>query len=291
MLLEKSFLLQPLPSVGGLQPPTALEPATAAVAVPPTTVKQSHHQPSSRNEDESIENDRYIIHKSKNPLYYESALVEWLRNNTTIPVPIPYKQGYDDKSRRFYEIFEKPQGVSLCDCWDDLSPTQQETVISDLRGYMQQLRSITTAHIPNVAARDGFLDPRDGVMRGPYHSTEEFVDAIATRIDRIGSLYDAGPTKKVIRFLKALRGLSTDHEMVFTHGNICPENILVNADGRVVAILDWSEAGYAPAFWEYVKSYLNDDDSDFFLDEAPDRIMEPWPIHLAVMMHAHGIIW
>lgn len=286
MLLEKSFSLQPLPSVGDVHPPTVLESPANTKQVAPSSA-----QACPRGGDESIEDDRYIVHKSKSPLYYESALVDWLRNNTAIPVPKPLHQGYDDRSRRFFEVFEKPRGVPLSDCWDELSVAQQDAILSELQEYLQQLRSITTAQIPNVFARDRFLDPRDGVARGPYCSTEEFIGAIATRVDRIGSLYDTGPTKKAIRFLKALRDMPTDLDLVFTHGNICPENILINKEGKVVAILDWSESGYAPAFWEYVKSYLNDDDSNFFLDEAPDRMMKPWPIHLAVMIHAHGIIW
>jgi aminoglycoside phosphotransferase (APT) family kinase protein len=79
--------------------------------------------------------------------------------------------------------------------------------------------------------------------------------------------------------------------MVFTHGNICPDNIYIDQAGQVVGIVDWSEAGYAPAFWEYVKTYMDDDDADFYLDGVPDRIMEPWPVPLAIMMHVHRIIW
>ncbi|KAI9151934.1 Acyl-protein thioesterase 1 [Paramyrothecium foliicola] len=273
MLFENFTSIQS--STGDMRAPTTQgDPAMAGLDLPTGPLN------SARAGDESIEDARYIIRRSKSSFHYESALLEWLRNNTTIPVPKPLHQGYDDKARRFYEVFEKPGGVALCDCWDDLSAAQQDKVILDLRTHLQELRSITPAQVPNAVARDRFLDPRDGDVRGPYSSTEEFLNAIATRIDRIGSLYDAASTKKAIRFLNALRALPSDHGMMFTHGNFSPENILIDQDGKVVAILNWSEAGYAPAFWEYVKSYLDDDDSNFYLNETPDRIMEPWPIHL-----------
>jgi aminoglycoside phosphotransferase (APT) family kinase protein len=298
MLFEKSLQVHYLPP-----PPGDAFPATAANTGSPLPVPTTQHfasapvpvpagaQPTFRGGDETIEDARYVIRKSKSPLRCETALLEWLRTNTTIPVPMPLCQGYDEKIRRFYQVFEKPAGTPLCDRWDDMSILQQDQVILEVQGYIRQIRSILPSQVPNQAARDRFLDPKDGAVRGPYFSTDDFLSAIAERIDRIGSLYDAGPTKKAIRFLKALRALPTDHNMVFTHGNICPKNILVDEDGKVVSILDWSEAGYAPAFWEYVKSYLDDDDSCFYLDEAPDRMMDPWPLQLSVMMHAHDIIW
>lgn len=37
---------------------------------------------------------------------------------------------------------------------------------------------------------------------------------------------------------------------VFTHGDVAPQNILVE-NGRITAILDWEQSGWYPDYWEY----------------------------------------
>ncbi|KFA50945.1 hypothetical protein S40293_02458 [Stachybotrys chartarum IBT 40293] len=289
MFLEESIAIQRVPPIEAMDTanPTSI-PVNNSSARAPSFQPRQHTE---NGESEGSEDSRHLIDRSKTSLQYEVELVSWVRNNTTIPAPKPVSHSYDEASRQFVAVFEKPPGRSLSDCWAELSSTQKDSVVVALAGYMKELRSITTALVPNLYTRDRFLDPRDGVTRGPFGTTESFVEAVAHRIDRIGSLYEPGQTRKALRFLNALRASSVDCEMVFTHGNICPDNIYIDQAGQVVGIVDWSEAGYAPAFWEYVKTYMDDDDADFYLDGVPDRIMEPWPVPLAIMMHVHRIIW
>jgi aminoglycoside phosphotransferase (APT) family kinase protein len=181
--------------------------------------------------------------------------------------------------------------MPLADCWDELSEEAQVQTTQQLRSIMKQLRTVTEAWLPNHGTKDVFLDRRNGVVAGPFRTQAEFLDALSTRIVAIGSIYNPGPTRKAICFIEAMAHMPTESRMVFTHGNLSPENIWVNETGEVTAIIDWSQAGYAPAFWEYVKACLGDDDSGIHLDGLYDDILEPWPLHLAVMMHVHDIIW
>jgi aminoglycoside phosphotransferase len=43
------------------------------------------------------------------------------------------------------------------------------------------------------------------------------------------------------------------HDIVFTHGDFRPNNIMVK-DGRVTAIIDWEMAGWYPDYWEFAKA-------------------------------------
>ncbi|KAL2192921.1 hypothetical protein P885DRAFT_64534 [Corynascus similis CBS 632.67] len=36
-----------------------------------------------------------------------------------------------------------------------------------------------------------------------------------------------------------------------TNGDVAPRNILVDKDGRILALLDWENAGWYPDYWEY----------------------------------------
>jgi len=51
----------------------------------------------------------------------------------------------------------------------------------------------------------------------------------------------------------ASRSLRTDHEIVFTHGNFHPRNIIVR-DGLVVGILYWETAGWYPEHWDFIQT-------------------------------------
>lgn len=66
--------------------------------------------------------------------------------------------------------------------------------------------------------------------------------------------------------------LSGDHEIVSTHGDFAPRNILVDEEGYVTAILDWESAGWYPEYWEYIRAFRH-------LKPMPD-----WPIYLALIL-------
>ncbi|CEJ92147.1 Putative Serine/threonine protein kinase [[Torrubiella] hemipterigena] len=57
-------------------------------------------------------------------------------------------------------------------------------------------------------------------------------------------------------------GLSEDHEIVFTPGDIAARNILIR-EGRIAAIIDWEFAGWYPAYWEYVFALRGLDNVDW----------------------------
>lgn len=228
---------------------------------------------------------------SSYPVTDELQLLEWLTKHTTIPVPSVRSQGWDAQRYQHFATFDKPRGMPLADCWEDLSDEAQTRTIEQLRSMMKQLRAVSETRLPNHGTRDAFLDRRDGVVAGPYTTQADFLDALSTRIEAIGSIYNPGPTRKAMRFIEAMELMSTDRRMVLTHGNLSPENVWVDEMGEVTAVMDWSQAGYAPVFWEYVKACLGDDDSEVHIDGLYDEILEPWPLHLAVMMHVHDIIW
>ncbi|KAH7312199.1 kinase-like domain-containing protein [Stachybotrys elegans] len=289
MFVQESIAIHRVPPPGSND---AYSPPRLSVGNYSDAMAQSDgHGLSVQDAVEYSDDSRRITKRSKISMQYEVELVNWIRCNTTIPVPAVTSHFYDESRQQFVAVFETRPGRPLADCWGDMSTSQKTSIISELAFFLGQLRTITTSQIPNTFTRDRFLDPRDGLVRGPFHTTQEFLGAIGSRIDRIGSLYDPGQTKKALRFLDALQASPARESLVFTHGNFCPENILVDDSGRVVAILDWSECGYAPLYWEYIKSHIDDDDSDFYLENVLDHIMEPWPIPLSIMMHVHRIIW
>lgn len=57
--------------------------------------------------------------------------------------------------------------------------------------------------------------------------------------------------------------LSDNFPVVFTHADLNPSNILITSSRseccRIVAIIDWHQSGWYPAYWEACKSISNTD--------------------------------
>jgi serine/threonine protein kinase len=53
-----------------------------------------------------------------------------------------------------------------------------------------------------------------------------------------------------------IRGMVDAHKhgIVFTHGDLRPDNIIVK-NNRVTAIIDWEMAGWYPEYWEFAKAF------------------------------------
>ena len=55
---------------------------------------------------------------------------------------------------------------------------------------------------------------------------------------------------------KAARHHKKQHDIVYSHGDFNPWNILVTYDGHLSAILDWEQAGWYPEYWEYTRALM-----------------------------------
>lgn len=89
---------------------------------------------------------------------------------------------------------------------------------------------------------------------GPFPSVSSFHDYFATL--RRPRDY---PTQAEDREPHPYRSLLPDSCAIkFTHGDLHPSNILVSPEGtgpaRIVAIIDWHQSGWFPAYWEYCKA-------------------------------------
>ena len=70
--------------------------------------------------------------------------------------------------------------------------------------------------------------------------------------------------------------LTVKHDIVFTHGDLAPRNVLVLEDGTVSGLIDWEYAGWYPEHWEYVKAlYCTMSRPDKSWDEAVREVVGP----------------
>lgn len=168
---------------------------------------------------------------------------------------------------------------------DDADDHWKSAIVEQLREFLSELRNVSGTVIGSVtgtACRDQFFEDQDDLY-GPYATETELHEGLTKAMRSVQSNAWVEMVSGCIRSLPS-------HEIVLTHSDLAPRNILVK-DSKVVAILDWELAGYYPAYWEYVKAYyLPSWDSKWILDSVPDAILEPWPVENALLIHASRIV-
>ncbi|KAK2740529.1 hypothetical protein FQN55_008872 [Onygenales sp. PD_40] len=71
------------------------------------------------------------------------------------------------------------------------------------------------------------------------------------------------------------------HDIVFTHGDLNPRNILAE-NGKITGIVDWENAGWFPEYWEYTKSHYTVRSLIRWLADLVDQVFEGYRDELHV---------
>jgi aminoglycoside phosphotransferase (APT) family kinase protein len=225
---------------------------------------------------------------------------EWLVMNlvsqfTSIPVPRVFGEGFDKTSGRHWFEMELVPGESLEDVWDRLGDLDRENIQEQLRDILLELRQVNPEIIPrSPLIYDNFFWPRCKDLQEKYpsvHTCDKFIEHLVMTLIKTSSVYEPARTAQVVRMLKTL---PSGQPLVFTHGNLDPRNIIIDfVDGKakIVAVLDWAQAGYYPAYWEYVKAHWEEDSDVIFDGGFEDVFPTPDPLALSVVLHAKDLIW
>ncbi|KAL8963775.1 MAG: hypothetical protein Q9183_004971 [Haloplaca sp. 2 TL-2023] len=213
--------------------------------------------------------------------------MRYIRSHTSIPVPKVLDAFVNSETKHVCIIIKYIDGRPLNKVWDNFDDSQKENIVIQLKGFLEELRQIKRTVIGSVDGTnctDQFFDGEDKASFGPYDSEQAFHDGLVRAVEaRARTTW----TDQVVKFIRAM----PIHEIVFTHNDLAPRNILVK-DGEVVAILDWEFSGFYPSYWEYVKALCWPDwQSGWIKDNVIDRILQPHPMELAFMLHARDLVW
>jgi thiamine kinase-like enzyme len=152
---------------------------------------------------------------------------------------------------------------------------------TQLASILSQLRSIPHPEDAPLGKVEGKCED---VRRGSHVSHQAITDTKGFDEFIFSEATRATPT-----YLKFLRDFipSSSAQCVFTHGDIKPGNIIVaqdaDSDWEIVAIVDWENSGFYPAYWESIKMTNNLtpwDDDDWYL-----HLPEP------CSPHQHPVRW
>lgn len=148
--------------------------------------------------------------------------------------------------------------------WNDLTESDKHMLVVQLREIVHRMRELTMSSDHPICNLEGEVirDPRiPWVARETpkvFTSSPEFFAQVWTELSYKVSPIGGGPPLEPL-----LRPIidRTDRPIVFTHGDLLPQNILIPGglknwrNGRSkLCLIDWQNACYAPVPWEALKA-------------------------------------
>ncbi|KAL8333790.1 hypothetical protein RB593_003455 [Gaeumannomyces tritici] len=235
----------------------------------------------------------------------EAGTLRYLYEKTSVPVPEVLDFGIDPETGHYYILMEEVDGEPLDLVWDLLDDETKAKVVAQIRAIFLDLRSINDPEIcgfvpetdpsgrpiPSQYARSGVTDNFFARPQGPFDSEGGLLHALAAHLQLRGGPASCWLDRVVLPLLFSM----PPHPplMVLTHGELNAKNILVRRDGTVTALLDWSQSGFYPVYWEFVKAFFGDVESSVLVRDnvVPHVLDRRYDAELAVMLLAKDIIW
>ncbi|KKK14603.1 hypothetical protein ARAM_006402 [Aspergillus rambellii] len=173
-------------------------------------------------------------------------------------VPTPEIFGWTEDGRQIFIYMSLIEGESLQERWSGMSEGEKRAVCEELKNIVKMWRSL------KQGKQDYYIGSFD---KQPLN--EVFLES---HPKLAGPFQGANATQQ---FQNAC-GIEIDHEVpiVFTHNDFVPPNILLSpgSNPKVAAIIDWGQAGWYPAYWEYCKARRVNLVSESF----DDALQEEW---------------
>ncbi|RDW68722.1 aminoglycoside phosphotransferase family protein [Aspergillus mulundensis] len=190
-----------------------------------------------------------------------------------VPVPEVFGWRVDDEGYVFIYM-ELIQGETLLDRWEHLTSLDKEGLrdhLSQILADLRQLKQNCDQYIGSLN-RDKLPDYVFQSLRqaGPFPSIREFNDWFSSlpQARLAGSQRYTDPYRHL---------LPDDGDIKFTHGDLHRGNIMVSSTSppRILAIVDWGQAGWYPDYWEYCKALYTCWYEDEWRQDWIDRVLEP----------------
>lgn len=190
-------------------------------------------------------------------------VLQWIKAQDS-RFPVPDVLGALETTDRTYLFMTLAEGVPLEKVWRDLSVPQKTAIRSQLGRIFERLRLFPhPRHSPlgSLSSRCTDLRRSDRTSSVTISSEADFNDFLCSHPQRAQS-----------RWIKLIRNsMRDDHQIVMTHGDLHPRNIMVTWDGctasgpqsrvpnaeiriQITSLLDWEFSGWYPQYWEFVKA-------------------------------------
>lgn len=203
-------------------------------------------------------------------------------------IPSPRFLGSLTSRQRIYIFMSRGQGRTLEEVWPQLRAADKKSIQQQLNEIFRVLRAATPPEEPPKIGglASGLCQDMRRMSRTceSLRSEADFNDFLCGHHD---SRRTQTPWIKMIRsFMK------DDHELVMTHGDLHPRNIMVEweeHDGtkgiKITSVLDWEMTGWYPEYWEFAKALATADTRGSladWCDYLPTGAIGQWPTEYSI---------
>ncbi|KAJ5180409.1 hypothetical protein N7492_003619 [Penicillium capsulatum] len=184
--------------------------------------------------------------------YTEYTTLQYLEHIPSIPAPKPL--GLVKMNMVSLVFMTEMRSITLSEVWSSLGSTEKASISDQLNAILVKLRSLPySAGTPlGGVGGEGCKDIRRHLRHSstPITTLSGFEDFLCT---------SAHPGRDI--FLELLQQLSPSTVdppqcIVFTHGGLRPDNIVVDVTDNhytITGILDWEYSGFYPEYYESVR--------------------------------------
>lgn len=194
----------------------------------------------------------------------EYIALRTLQNHNSIRVPRirrVYFQHYSLADMDLCHIvMEYIPGRTLAQAWFKLSSEAKQAIANQIHQIVQELRrfQIPAELVGQVTSLEGNQTTCTGIttigaVHEDFRTYDSFLDYWLEEV--VWQAKNQTVPFDVDDLRARLNSLDVRNHMVFTHGDLRAENILVDTvRGSVLAIIDWGQAGWMPVYWEHFKA-------------------------------------
>lgn len=189
-------------------------------------------------------------------------------------IPAPRPLGYVRMSGITLIFQTYKASTTLAAVWHQLEKSQKASIRDQLNTIMLDLRSIP---YPDGTALGGVAGEGCKDIRRHLRKSEKLIYSLRKFEDFLFSGRHSGG-QVFVEFLRQLYPRqSEDMEIVFTHGDLRPDNVTVDMDEQnqwvITGLLNWEYSGFYPAYCEAFKctnciTPYEDDDWYLFLPDC-----------------------
>ncbi|PYH34912.1 phosphotransferase family protein [Aspergillus neoniger CBS 115656] len=175
-------------------------------------------------------------------------------------VPVPEVYGWRTEGEVIYIYMEYIKGKTLEQAWDVMAEEDKTGICHELKVICDRLRLLEQdpeeIFVGNIAQKpiyDRTFSINHLHEAGPFPTVRQFHDWFTFLPRRQMSDPYSVPIEPY-RY-----GLPDHCAIKFTHGDLHRSNIIVTSSSpyRVMAIIDWEQSGWLPAYWEVRKAQMS----------------------------------
>ncbi|KAL7270060.1 hypothetical protein RUND412_007245 [Rhizina undulata] len=207
----------------------------------------------------------------------EASAMQYVAQHTSIPVP-RVVCAFESRAGIKYILMTAIKGERLDLVWHQLSEAEKREYLTQLRGYVSELRNIVPLWTQEGGRVGGVGDSQcrdpcvDAHGFGPFQDHEAFHSFLRGEFD------DACENADLQKVINGQR--ERTYRSVLTHGDLAPRNVIVS-NRKISGIIDWETAGWYPEYWEYTTAWQSNWNFKEWR-ERMDEFLDPYPKELEI---------